>query len=698
MMVKKKPFGVRIPGCGLILILISLFAAPAAAQHPFTFHDLLAMERLADPRMSPDGRRVAYTVWQADFPANRGRLAIHIADLETRSFSTVPTAGEADDATPRWSPDGRNLYFLSTRSGSQQVWRLSLPDGELRQITSLPLNVGLFEVSPDGGFLILSLAVYPDKTPEETREGMAARATRPEAGLTYRRLMVRNWDSWSDGTRNHLFYYPLPHGPLRDLMAGMDADCPSRPAGGAEEFALSPDGRTLVFTAKDEGLREAWSTNSDLFAVSLPPGDKPAPPRKITANPAADTQPRFSPDGRTLAYLAMSRPGHEADRNRIILRNLADGRERILDLRGEAGAGGDRSPDNLVWSPDGKTLYCTADHLGQHALFAVDTATGRSRLLMKTGNTTNPQPLPSGKAVLLAWNSLIQPTELYLLGVHGGDSRRITRINDRRLEKIRFGKSEDFTFVGARGDTVHGRLVYPVPFHRERKYPVALVVHGGPESSNLNEFHYRWHPQILAGAGYAVLQIDFHGSTGYGQEFTDAIRGDWGGSPYEDLRKGLAAALKNYPFLDADRMAALGPSYGGYLVNWLGTQEHRFRCLVSHAGIFDKRTAHYEMDTLWFPEWEFGDPNRHNPLDEVRNWRTPTLIIAGRNDYRVSYTQSLALFTALQRRGVASELLIFPDEGHWILKPQNARQWHEAVLAWLGRWLRDREDKKGRDG
>jgi len=680
------------------LILICLFAAPAAAQHPFSFSDLLAMERIADPRVSPDGRRVAYTVWQADLPANRGRLSIHIAELERQSFTTIPAAGEADDANPRWSPDGRTLYFLSTRSGTQQVWKLSLPDGKLHQITNLPLNVGLFEVSPDGGFLILSLPVFPHKTPEETREELAARAARPSSGLVYRRLMVRNWDTWNDGTRNHLFYYPLPHGPARDLMAGMDADCPSRPAGGAEEFALSPDGRTLIFTAKDEGPREAWSTNSDLFAVPLPPGGKAAPPRKITANPAADTQPRFSPDGRTLAYLAMSRPGHEADRYRIILRNLADGTERTLELRAEAAAGGDRSPDSLVWSPDGKTLYATADHLGQHALFAMDAATGKSRLLMKTGNTTNPQPLPLGSGILLAWNSLSRPTELYLLGMNGGESRRITRTNDRRLEEIRFGKSEDFTFAGARGETVHGRLVYPVSFHPERKYPVALMVHGGPESSHLNEFHYRWHPQVLAGAGYAVVQIDFHGSTGYGQEFTDAIRGDWGGAPYDDLRLGLAAALKKYPFLDAERMAALGPSYGGYLVNWIGTQEHRFRCLVSHAGIFDKRTAHYEMDTLWFPEWEFGDPSRHNPLDQVQHWRTPTLIIAGRNDYRVSYTQSLALFTALQRRGVNSELLLFPDEGHWILKPQNVRQWHETVLAWLQRWLSDREDKKGRDG
>ena len=697
MMVKNMPSYCQPFLSLFILLCLALPPAAAAAKHPFSITDLLAMERIADPQASPDARRVAYTVQQTDLAANRGRLSIHIADLRQGTFSRLPAAGEADDANPRWSPDGRSLYFLSTRSGAQQVWKINLRDQNIRQVTSLPLNVRLFEVSPDGRFLILAMAVIPGKTAEETREIIAARAVRPESGLTYQRLMVRSWDTWSDGTRNHLFYYPLPGGPVRDLMTGMDADCPSRPAGGAEEFSLAPDSRTLVFTAKDEGRREAWSTNSDLFVVSLPPAAQPAPPRRITTNPATDTQPRFSPDGRTLAYLAMSRPGHEADRYRIVVRNLADGRERSLDLRAGAAAGADRSPDYLAWSPDGKTIYCTAEHLGQHVLFAVDVATGKSRLLMKTGNTISPQPLASG-GLLLAWNSLIQPTELYLLGTAGEESRRITKTNDHRLENIRFGKMESFTFTGAKGDTVHGRIVYPAEFDPARKYPVAFIIHGGPETSNLNEFHYRWHPQIYAGAGYAVIQIEFHGSTGYGQDFTDAIRGDWGGAPYEDLRKGLAAALGYYPFLDADRMAALGPSYGGYMINWIGGQEHRFRCLVSHAGIFDKRMAHYEMDTQWFPEWEFGDPGRHNPLDNVRNWHTPVLIIAGRNDYRVSYTQSLALFTALQRQGVPSELLIFHDEGHWILKPQNSRQWHEAVLDWLHRWLQGQDDKKGREG
>ncbi len=672
--------------CFFIYAMISSPLNPntaSAANHPFSVRDMLAMERIADPQVSPDGRRVAFTVWRADLTANRGHTSTHITDIHKKTTFVITPFAEADDANPRWSPDGKSLYFLSTRSGSQQVWKTSPPYKKPILVTNLPLDVGVFEVSPDGRSLILSMSVLPGRTPEETRTMLAEKATQTGSGMVFDRLMVRNWNTWNDGTRNHLFFYPLPGGPARDLMGAMDADCPSKPAGGAEEFSLAPDGGTLIFAAKDEGRQEAWSTNSDLFMVSLGTKTKPV---RITKNPSTDTQPRFSPDGRTLAYLAMSQPGHEADRYRIRLRDMASGEERALDLRADDGPNGDRSPDFIVWSQDGKTLYCTADHLGQHALFAMDAGTGKSRIIMKTGNTFAPQPLTDGR-ILFAWNSLNQPTELYLLGIKDEESRRITKWNDEGVEKIRFGKVGAFTFQGAHGDTVQGRIVYPVDFDPARKYPVAFIIHGGPETSNINEFHYRWNPQIYAGAGYAVLQIDFHGSTGYGQKFTDAIRKDWGGAPYEDLMMGLDFALKEYPFLDEKKMAALGPSYGGYMINWIGGNTDRFRCLVSHAGLFDRRMAHYEMDTLWFPEWEFGDPKQHNPFDYIKNWRTPTLIIHGQKDYRVSYTQSLALFSALQRQDVPSEFLIFPDEGHWILRPRNVLQWHDTVLSWLQHWL-----------
>jgi len=691
-----------------IIFCLYLFAAGAPAgaaggeRQPFTVGDLLAMERIGDPQISPDGGWVAYTVVRIDLAANRLHSAVHIADLRHPASVSLPPDKSGEDSNPRWSPDGKFIYFLSVRSGTRQIWQVSRTAESLRQVTSLSLDVKAFEISPDGRFFIIVMAVIPGQAGMEAKTGPEGKLTPAKgSGMIFDRLPVRFWDTWSDGTRNHLFYYPLPGGPAKDLMAAMDADCPSPAGGGSEEFSLAPDGRTLVFTAKDEGHREAWSTNSDLFMVSLPQSTQdgpPAPPVRITANPATDTQPRFSPDGGRLAYLAMSRPGHEADRYRIIIRNLASGRERTLDLRAYETAGGDRSPDSLAWSPDGKTLYCTADHQGRHALFAVDAETGKSRLVVTAGNTLNHRPLPGGN-VLYAWNSLIRPTDLYILEGTRGESRRLTNLNDPRLEKIAFGASGEFNFTGARGDAVRGRIVHPAAFDPNRKYPAVFIIHGGPQTSNIDEFNYRWHPQIYAGAGYAVVQIDFHGSTGYGQAFSDAIRGDWGGVPYEDIRAGIAAVLKTYPFVDEKRLAAMGPSYGGYMINWIGGRTDRFRCLVSHAGILDLRLAHYEMDTLWFPEWEFEDPERHNPIAHIDNWRTPVLITAGCRDYRVSYTQSLALFNALQRREVPSRLLLFPDEGHWILTPQNSRQWHETVLAWLHRWLDAPGERQGeRDG
>ncbi|MDD5170259.1 MAG: S9 family peptidase, partial [Syntrophales bacterium] len=418
-------------------------------------------------------------------------------------------------------------------------------------------------------------------------------------------------------------------------------------------------------------------------------------PKRITANPAAEMEPRFSPDGKFLAYLAASRPGNEADRFRIILRDLATGKERYLDLRADDKQNGDRSPDSLVWSRDGRKIYTTADHLGQHALFAVDVKTGRCSILMKTGAVAFPRPTPDG-SVLFGWSSLQRPMELYLAGPEGAENRRISKLNDDRMAAVRLGKVGALSFQGTGGRMVHGRVIFPADFDNTRKYPVAFLIHGGPQTSDLNEFDFRWNPQVFAGAGYAVVAIDFPGSTGYGQSFTDAIHNDWGGAPFEELLTGIDAALKQYPCLDRERIGALGPSFGGYMVQWIAGHKHPFRCLVSHAGIFDREGFFYQTDELWFAEWEDGGMprqnqqgyQRHSPSYLVNNWQTPTLIIHGEKDFRVPYTQGLSAFTALQRRGITSKLLIFPDEGHWILKPHNTLLWYQTVLSWLDRWLK----------
>ena len=675
-------------------LAVATSAWAAQDKHPISVHDLLAMDRISDPRVSPDGGKVAFTLRTTDLAANKGRNDIHLAAVDG-SWSRRLTTHLDSDTQPRWTPDGKSLYFVSSRSGSPQVWRIDVAGGEAEAVTRLPLGIDNLELSPEGSFAVFSLRVFPGASPEETEKRQKQREESKASGMLFDRLFVRHWDEWENGTRNHLFVYRLAGGGLVDLMRDMDADCPSRPFGGSEEYAISPDGKTVVFSAKDAGREEAWSTNADLYAV---PADGSAPPRKLTENPAWDTQPAFSPDGRQLAYLAMSRAGYEADRYDIVLRPWPEGATRTITLGADGSENGDRSPGEIAWSDDGRELYATADHLGQHSLFAVDLATGKSRLVVTEGTTSAPQPVSGGR-ILFGMHSLLGPTELYAVALDGKDVRRVTRINDEKLARTRLGKPEQFKFQGALGETVYGYLVRPVDFDPTKKYPVAFLIHGGPQGSMGNDFHYRWNPQTYAGAGYSVVVIDFHGSTGYGQKFTDAINDDWGGKPFEDLMKGLDYALATYPFLDGSRVGGLGASFGGFMVNWVAGNTDRFKCLVTHDGNLDERMAYFDTEELWFPEWDHqGVPwekaehyDRHNPIELVKNWathRTPMLVVHGALDYRVVDTQGISTFTALQRLGIPSRLLYFPDENHWVLKPANSILWHETVIGWLDRWLK----------
>ncbi len=670
----------------LFLPAVALAAPGPKDGHPFSIHDMLAMDRISDPRVSPDGARVVFTMSRTDLEANQRRTDLWIAGTDGTGPRRL-TSHEASDSSPRFAPDGRSVYFLSTRSGSSQVWQIALDGGEAEQVTRLALDVDGFLPSPDGKRLALAVAVFPGETIEGTKKRLDEIAARKATGRTYDRLFVRHWDDWKDGRRSHVFSMALDGGDPVDLMKAMDADCPSKPFGGMEEVDFAPDGKTLVFAARDAGREEAWSTNFDLYAV---PADGSAPPRNLTDdNEAWDTQPTFSPDGKTLAWLAMREPGYEADRFRIVLRSWPDGPARTLT---EAW---DRSPREIVWAADGKTIYAVAENVGQTALFAVDAASGKARIVVGKG-TVQGVGL-AGDRIVYGLNHLQSPLELWSARPDGSDPRPITRINAEKVAAVRMGEPEPFSFEGWGGDTVHGYVVKPVDFDPARKYPVAFLIHGGPQGSFGNDFHYRWNPQAYAGAGYAVVMVDFHGSTGYGQKFTDSIQGDWGGKPLEDLQKGLAAALARYPWMDGDRVAALGASFGGYMINWIaGTWPDRFRCLVVHDGNLDERAAYFDTEELWFPErdhrgtpWSNPDGyGKQNPVDLVRNWKTPMLVIHGGKDYRVVDTQGIMTFTAAQRLGVPSRFLHFPDENHWVLKPANSILWHETVLEWLDRWTK----------
>jgi len=678
-------------------------AAPLSQTHPFSVHDMLAMNRLSDPQVSPDGRWIVFVMRQTDLQANRGRTNLWLVRTDGTGLRRL-TSHSQNDSNPRWSSDANSVWFLSTRSESSQVWRIRIDGGEAEQVTDLPLDVGNLVIfdKPDAKYIAFTMEVFPDcNTVTQTKDRLDEIKQRKTSGRIYERTFVRHWDSWKDGRRSHLFVMPSPDGlNLRadelasakaatvDVMKGMDADTPSKPFGGTEEITFTPDGKGLIFTARDVGREEPWSTDFDLYWV---PVDGSQPPKCLTEeNKACDSHPIFSPDGRTLAYLAMAKPGYEADRFRIVLRPWPNGKQQILTENW------DRSPSSICFSADGKTLYATAANTGQKSLFAISVKTGTVQIIVKEGSVNSLGI--AGDRIIYGLNNLCCPVELYSVGrTDIRDICKITNINSEKIAAVRMGEYEQLTFSGWNDETVYCYVVKPVDFDPAKKYPVAFLVHGGPQGSFGNTFHYRWNPQVYAGAGYAAVMVDFHGSTGYGQAFTDSIRGDWGGKPLKDLQKGLAAALERYPWMDGDRVAALGASFGGYMINWLaGNWPDRFRCLVNHDGNLDERMAYFDTDELWFPEWDhigtpWDNPNsyeKHNPVNFVKNWKTPMLVIHGALDFRVPQTQGLGTFNALQRLGIPSKLLYFPDETHWVQKPANSILWHETVLDWLDQWLK----------
>jgi dipeptidyl aminopeptidase/acylaminoacyl peptidase len=665
----------------------------AAEQRPFDIHDFLGLKRITQIAVSPDGKRVVYTLRGDDLQANKAYSGLWLRDTVQRGAAPVRLTDDRwHDGSAAWSSDGRWIYFLSERSGSTQVWRITNQGSDPIQITALPLAVGSFRVSPAADRIFVSLEVFRDcEDLACSKQRLEAAAHAPATGVLYDDLFVRHWDTWSDGRRSQLFALALDSrgvatGTARSVSAAVDGDVPGKPFGGAEDYTISPDGSRVVFAARAAGAGEAWSTNFDLYSVSAGGG----PATNLTPeNLAADTQPAFSPDGKLLAYLASDRPGFESDRAHLVLLDLGTGNKRALTAKW------DRSLSEFAWSHDGKTLFATTDHLGQHPLWAIDAVTGRSSAITGEGKVESFSV--GAKKVFFTRSTLASPADLFAVGFGGGKTEQLTRVNQSALAAIRFGEYEQFSFAGWHDERVFGYVVKPPGLKAGQRAPIAFVVHGGPQGSLANEWHWRWNAQMLAGAGFGVVMIDFHGSTGYGQAFTDSISGDWGGKPLVDLEAGYAAAVEQFPFLDDTRACALGGSYGGFMMNWIAGQwPDRFKCLVTHDGVFDNRAMYYSTEELWFPEWEMGGPEyanpagfaKFNPVDYVKNWRTPTLVIQGQLDYRVPLEQGLGAFTALQRRGIPSQLLYFPNENHWVLKPANRVEWYDTVIAWMNRWTR----------
>ena len=681
----------------LVAAALPALSFPAvAATRGLQARDLATLDRYSSPTLSPDGRLMVFAKRVVDFDANKSSTGLWVEDLFARDAAPPKPLTPADwnVNSPSFSSDGRTVYFLSGKSGTQQLYSVPATGGTPKQVSSIPLAIGSYKISPDDDRVIVSVDVFVECGADFacTSKRLAAVEAQKTSGVIYDKLFIRHWDAWSDGRISQLVIADLNPGknPAAPLLVGDKAagshvgDVPSKPFGDASEYTWSPDGQSIVFSVRAATPQEPWSTNFDLFQFRIGEGVT----NLTEANKAWDTNPVFSADGHTLFYRAMKRPGFEADRFGLYALDLASGERR------EIAPEWDRSADGIVLSADGQTIYTTAQDLGQHPLFAVHIGSGGVTRLVGDGSISSVEL--AGPTLAFTRSSLKSGDQIVTGGIHGAPLRAITPSATEMLPQVAFGDFEQFEFKGWNGDTVRGYVVKPWNYREGQTYPVAFLIHGGPQGSFGNGWSYRWNPQTYAGQGYAVVMIDFHGSTGYGQAFTDAISQHWGDRPLEDLQKGWAAARKRYAFLDGDNACALGASYGGYMVNWIaGNWNEPWKCLVNHDGVFDTRAMGYVTEELWFTEWENGGTpfevpenyERFNPVNHVAKWRVPMLVVQGEKDYRVPLDQGISAFTALQRRGIESRMLYFPDENHWVLKPQNSVQWHDTVNGWLEQHL-----------
>ncbi len=675
----------------IALMLPMLISSQAFAARGMDVRDMVNFDRVSEPTLSPDGKTVVYGLRLVDYAANKAKTGLWKQSLNSKQAPVRLTAEGLSVNSLAFSSDGQSVYFLSAKSGSMQLWKQPIAGGDASQLSNYPLDIGSYKISPDGKSVAFNLEVFNDCNDLAcSKKRLADTEASKVTGVLYDKIFIRHWDTWSDGRRNQLFTANFSAdgkliGEPKKITNGIDGDVPSKPFGDASEYAFSPDSKTIVFNARIAGKTEPWSTNFDLYSVSA---DGMGVAKNLTAeNLAWDTGPVFSHDGKTLYYRAMKRPTFEADRFGVMAMDLATGAKR------EINAAWDRSADSLTLSADGKSLYTVTDDVGSHALFAIDTTSGAARKLVSNGTVSGFDVV--GNTLVVARSTLTSPAQLFVSYAESAKLTQISNFNADKLKGIDMGAYEQFNFKGWNNETVYGYVVKPANFDKNKKYPVAFLIHGGPQGSFGNNFHYRWNAQTYAGMGFAVVMIDFHGSTGYGQAFTDGISGDWGGKPLEDLQKGWSAALGKYSYLNGDRACALGGSYGGYMVNWIaGNWPSPWKCLVSHSGVFDSRSMGYSTEELWFDEWEhkgtpYEKPESYevsNPVNYVKNWKVPMLVIHGQLDYRIPVEQGIGAFTALQRRGVDSQFLTFPDENHWILKPQNSVLWHDTVNAWLKKY------------
>jgi dipeptidyl aminopeptidase/acylaminoacyl peptidase len=665
-------------------VLLLVAASVPAQKAPFDVEAMLKIARISEPQLSPDSRTVAFTVQSVDLDQNTKPKQIYIVPTDGGTPHPITSQG-TDNERSQWAPDSKTIAYISNRSGSSQVWIMKADGSDARQVTSLSTEASGVLFSPDGKKLLFLSQVYPD-CPDDScnRARLDAEKSSKVKARSYTTLLFRHWTEWQTKRRSHLMVVDSSGGPVKDLTPG-DHDVPPFSLGGPDDYAVAPDSKEVCF-AMNVDPQPATSTNADLFVVSIDGGDA----KKITMNPGADLSPQYSPDGKFLAYRSQFRAGYEADRWRLIVLERATGSvNAVTDSL-------DRPVESFTWSHDSKQLFFTVLDRGRQNIQMIPPTGGATRVIVSGPSTADDMQLSSdGKTMIYSSQSGSAPTEIYRAGSAGGAPVALTHLNDSLLSQYDLKPLEEFWVDGAEKTRVQSFVVKPPNFDSSRKYPVLFLIHGGPEGEWGESWSYRWNPQVMAAAGYVVVMPNPRGSTGYGQKFTEDIRDDWGGKPYLDILASVdhVAALS---YVDPERMAAAGGSYGGYMIDWMLGHTQRFKAFVSHAGVYDLKSMFGATEELWFPIWEFnGTPWDHpesyekwSPSNFVKDFHTPTLVIHGELDYRVPYTQGLQLYTALQLQKIPSKLLEYPDEGHWILKPQNSVLWYNTFLEWIGEWTK----------
>ncbi len=661
-----------------------------AQKRPFDANALMELKRISDPQISPDGKTVAFTVQSVDLAANRKPQQVWTVPLEGGAPQQITHNGD-NNSRPRWSPDGKRIAYISDRGGSSQIWLMDADGGNAKQITSLATEADAEIFSPDGKYLVFVSTVYPECGADDAcnKKNLDADAANPVKARVYTELLYRHWAAWSSRRRSHLLMVPAGGGPIRDLTPG-DRDVPPFSLGGPDDYDISADGAEICYAENLDPV-PAVSTNTDLYVLRVTGGAEPPQAVKITSNPAADATPRYSPDGKYLAWRAQARAGYESDRWRLMLLERSTG--KVTSLTESL----DRWVNSFVWAPDSSRLFFTTGDRGRQAIQWISVKGGEMHVAAAGDSELDDMMLaPDGKTMVYTQQTGASPVEIYRGASSGGVPVALTHLNDAELNSHQLTPLEEFSVDAPDGARIDSFLIKPYGFDPARKYPVIMLIHGGPQGNWGYSWTYRWNAQVFAAAGYVVVEPNPRGSTGYGQKFIDEINHDWGGKVFDDIMAVTDHVVADVPYADASRMTAAGGSYGGYMIDWMLGHTQRFKALITHDGVYDLTSEFGATEELWFPLWEMGgtpwdkpdDYQKWSPSSYVTEFHTPTLVFHGELDYRVPETQGLELFTALQLQKVPSKLVVFPDEGHWVLKPRNSLFWYKTFLDWLDSWVK----------